>query len=360
MLVRTLSNYQSIPQSNDQLRIISWNISADYHDKRDPTPDQRYHWKNRSKYVLELINQMTADIICLQEMSPDQAVTIATVLQNQGYSARFLSQTPSDIQAGLIVDQNEVKSWCGKSNFGLTTKASLALAGKFIGTALIGIFTKGEFKETGRFWLNENCDDIPCNMDRSLTDKGFGNMNTYRAVLWAKINIGNRIVYVFNSHYPLSGTTTTRMHCAKLERYQINAIAGSNFWISTGDRNFVPDTIDPQIAYDALVAGCYDIRDCCNHYGPDITWLGFSYDKLINNIANDNFTGDYVIDVMISNQKAIRSFHHHTAYNPITRRLIDLADGVDDKMGIERYFASDHAMIGADFDITVPVNCNDK
>ena len=52
-----------------------------------------------------------------------------------------------------------------------------------------------------------------------MTDKRFGNMNTYRGVMWLKlINKDNRPVFVFNSHYPLSGTRETRIGCSKTER----------------------------------------------------------------------------------------------------------------------------------------------
>jgi hypothetical protein len=120
-----------------------------------------------------------------------------------------------------------------------------------------------KFVEANRFWLNEEPETVPQNTDRGTTDKGFGNMNTYRARLWTKIEEFNESesqqnLFVFNSHYPLSGDNKTRFECANLEMKKIKEITKGGNWVSTGDRNIIPTKNDdefnnPEIVYNELV-----------------------------------------------------------------------------------------------------------
>lgn len=91
-----------------------------------------------------------------------------------------------------------------------------------MGTPLVGIFFSKIYKliDKGRFWLNEEPDSIPQNIDRGETDKGFGNINTYKAVLWVKIQTDNsKELFIFNSHYPFSGNNKTRRDHKRLVTY---------------------------------------------------------------------------------------------------------------------------------------------
>ena len=179
-MYKDIQNFEDIPSKDISgsylLRVVSYNIGVDFFDSKDKTPDQRHHWEVRKPYVIETLKVTTPDIMCLQELSPEQAFELTKTFK-RSFSSIFLSQTPSDIPAGDIVKAGEVSKWIGKR----------------IGTPLIGIFfKKGKFKikkddkgddEIGRFWLNENPEEVPTETDRGDTDKGFGNINTFRATL---------------------------------------------------------------------------------------------------------------------------------------------------------------------------------
>ena len=259
-------------------RILSYNITADFFDSNDKTLDKRHSWFVRRKYVIQLLRQHKADVICLQELSPIQAYQLAVEFVEE-YESVFLSQTPSEIEpTGAIVRNQEVKSWINK----------------ICGTPLIGIFYKTKMyslAKMDRFWLNESPNEIPTKRDRGKTDKGFGNMNTYRAVLWIKLESllwnKEKAFYIFNSHYPLDGDTQVRFLCAQLERKMINQITqGKDPWISTGDRNLVSRATDnflyhPATVYQELTQQAYELRFPRHqeHYGLETTWLGFTYDS---------------------------------------------------------------------------------
>jgi tetratricopeptide (TPR) repeat protein/endonuclease/exonuclease/phosphatase family metal-dependent hydrolase len=341
-LSRDIANFQDIPYKEDgTLRVISYNITADYYDSNDQTEDKHHHWSYRAPFVKMLLKTLDADIICLQELSPSQALELHQYFSTgRGYSSIFLSQTPSDVEVGTIVQGEAVKEWCGK----------------FMGTPLVGIFLSKLYKliDKGRFWLNETPDTIPENFDRGTTDKGFNNVNTYKAVLWAKVQMDDsKILFVFNSHYPFSGDSKTRLECAKLEMAKVKEITRGDNWVSAGDRNFVSTVQDneqynPQTAYEELVKEGRDVRDAKAHYGISTSWLGFSYDKCKNEIKSGDFTNDCVLDVMVSSLYSKFSFCHHGAFNPVTRELVPLSGGLNEEQNEGRYFSSDHALVGAD------------
>jgi endonuclease/exonuclease/phosphatase family metal-dependent hydrolase len=183
-------------------------------------------------------------------------------------------------------------------------------------------------------------------------------MNTYRAVLWAKVQLeGNKPLYIFNSHYPLSGNNETRFKCAELEMNKIREIAEGGAWVSVGDKNIIPTKDDneqynPQTVYDELTKhGKNRIQDGDNHHGPSATWIGYTYDPYKNPINEDSgeFTDSSKLDVIVSNLDAICSFHQPGAFDPDEFRLIPLTDALTEEHNKQRYFASDHALIGADF-----------
>lgn len=327
-LKRSNTNFTALPKSNS-FRTVSYNITVDFFDKES---DPKSNWPNRRPHVISMLKNINPDVLCLQELSPEQCVQIYDSLKAD-YNCVFLSQTPSDVETGLIVCNDDVKQWVGK----------------FMGTMIIGIFYKIDYKlfATNRFWLNENPHQVPINRDRSATDKGFGNMNTYRAVLWVHLIIGNTDVFVFNSHYPLSGNNKTRLECAKLESEMIKKIAGSSVWFSTGDKNLIPrrdpNDVDEEDVYHALVNNSFDARDSNNHYGLSTTWLGFDYDMFKNPIGDDgDMVNPEVLDILFSNLKSVRSFHH-PGYFDETGLL-----GLDTKI-TTRMFASDHCLIGGDY-----------
>jgi len=316
-----------------EFTVASWNITADFFDKKEEEY-QIHNWNNRQPSVLKTLKNLNNDIIGLQELSPNQAVIISEIKE---YQSLFLSQTPSDIEPGLIVDGLGVKDWINKN----------------IGTPLIGLLFKPDIYDIiqqGRFWLKEDPDSLPIYKDRSLTDKGFGNMNTYRAVLWIKLKHKStkKILFVFNSHYPLSGGPSTRLKCAEIERQKINEIAKDDLWISMGDRNIIFELgVLTKIGdLDAMKPLLYNAFDAVNsnHKGPMTTWAGFKYDKCTNIITNGEFEYPVRLDIIISNIQAISSHHIITQFDENEIILNPL------KLEEKRQFASDHLIVVAFFE----------
>jgi len=291
-------------------------------------------------------------ILALQELSPDQAYEFA---QLEGYEPMFLSSTPSEVEAGAIAGRDDIHEWRGKN----------------VGTALTGFIFRPDvltLLRCGRFWLNENPDALPAYTDRGETDKGFGNMNTYRAVLYACLKHvqSGREVYVFNSHYPLKLTpdgSQMRFKCAEAEANKIREIiggeprdcVGDKLCVSMGDRNPIPQgvmlPVDASHVEDAasmkpLSDAMHDVRKV-HQYGPATTFPGFTYDRAQNPFNEDltDFVSSEALDMMFANQLPERSGNVVTEFCPesgcITFNPTRFNPG--------RYLASDHAMQEADF-----------
>jgi endonuclease/exonuclease/phosphatase family metal-dependent hydrolase len=319
----------------DNVSFSSFNITADFFDKKEI--DYKNHtWANRRKAVFETIKQKSPDVLALQELSPDQAFELTDIA---GYKSFFLSQTPSQVEVGLIVEGKTVKEWIGKN----------------VGTPLIGIFykeNKFEFIDKGRFWLKEEPDVLPVYTDRSETDKGFGNMNTYRATLWVHLKHlnSNKSVFAFNSHYPLSGGPQTRLKCAEMERKKINEIAQNNFWISMGDRNIIFELgtlaeVGDIGALKPLLENAYNAVSN-NHYGPRATWAGFNYEpKCKNPIHEGSLKCPTAMDIIVSNHPSKRSEHVVTQFNAENEE-IEFNPKV---LKEDRNIASDHLMVIVDY-----------
>ncbi len=346
VLRKPITNLENIPGKDlGQVRLVSYNITVDFFDKKDTTEDKHHHWKYREPFVKKLLADLYPDVMCLQEVSPDQAIELDAYFGNKGYKSAFLSQTPSELETGEIVYGSDVVNWNGK----------------FVGTFPLGILVSEDWKftETGRFWLNEDPDSIPQNTDRGTTDKGFGNANTYRAVLWTQIEKEDEYqnsLFVFNSHYPLSGGNKARWGCANIEMKKIKEIVKDVNWVSTGDRNIVitnddDELYNPETVYKEFVKDSKDVRDSKKHYGVSTTWLGFSYDEYINkiNAKTGDFEEDSVLDLMFSNLSSERSFAHHGAIDPELHELSDLSEPLTEQQIEGRYFSSDHVLIGGDF-----------
>lgn len=345
-LNRPITKFEDIPKKGKyDTRIISYNILSHFWDDKDQTSDQRHIWENRKEIIYNSLTILLPDIMCIQELSSLQASELYKYF-SKSFDALFLSQTPSEIPTGYIAKNNEIDDWVDK----------------FIGTPIVGtlINKNYEISDQGRFWLNENPDQVPMNKDRGETDKGFGNMNTYRAILWCKVTFEGKELFIFNSHYPLSGGNITRKKCAILERKKIEEIAQDSNWVSCGDKNIIPTKDDdedhnPHSVYQLLVKGAYDIRDHepANHYGRSLTWLGFSYDNFIDGIDPEDLSKINPLDIMFSNSKAKISFSDPLGYKPGSKYPLALSEynaEMIEFLDKERYFASDHSLIGADFE----------
>lgn len=323
---------QSIAMQQEEIvAFSSFNITAHYFDKKEPEFNNTT-WVSRREAVFATIKQKNPDVLALQELSPDQAFELTEIL---GYSSFFLCQTPSEVEAGLIAEGKDVKEWIGKN----------------VGTTLVGVLYKSdkfEIVNKGRFWLKEKPDVLPIHTDRSETDKGFGNLNTYRATLWLHLKHmnSNKPVFVFNSHYPISGGPSARLKCAEMERKKINEIAQNNFWISMGDRNIILELgkLDETGDIDALkplLENAYN-GVSNNHYGPRATWAGFNYDPICKNpIHEGQFKFPTALDIVVSNYPSVRSEHVITQFDT-ENGSIELNPKI---LKEERNIASDHLMV---------------
>jgi hypothetical protein len=197
-------------------------------------------------------------------------------------------------------------------------------------------------KQYGLCWLKPDHNVIPSpdQLDRGTSDKGFGNFNTFRATFWIELEINNRKIYVFNSHYPLSGDSKTRIACALKEREIIKQIAKDNLWFNCGDKNLLPnlptDTNEhnAKTILDTLIGNDYLFRnEDIAHEGINTSWLGFNYDKfLCKDVGNDTT----LLDAIISNIKAIKSIILPNANSEILDN---------------HCYPSDHAIIAAHYNI---------
>ena len=101
-----------------------------------------------------------------------------------------------------------------------------------------------------------------------------------------------------------------------------------------------------------MCKGAHDIRDheVLKHYGTATTFLGFSYDTHKHNLNED--TKPSVLDVIVSTLNPTISFSHPGGFLP-GRGLISLSDydgEVTEILDSGRYFASDHTLLGGDFE----------
>jgi len=327
----------------ERLRAASWNVAVDFFDGKDKTEDQRHTWPVRRNAVFRTLEQVDPDVVGLQELSPGQAVEFG---QLEPYKSLFLSSTPSEVPTGAIVGREEVGEWIGK----------------FVGTALTGLLWRPdrlELQDCGRFWLNERPDELPTLTDRGETDKGFGNMNTYRAVLYATLKhlATGREVCVFNSHYPLKfGEDGSRMRrrCAQAEIEKIADVIGGDpatsekLCISMGDRNTVPVVKGGETdvaSMDPLLAVLRNCRDARRVFGPASTFAGFSFDTFVNPIEDGQFTDPGVVDLMAANRQAEQAAHVYSQFDPSTGE-VTLNPAV---VHPGRYGASDHMAVVADY-----------
>jgi endonuclease/exonuclease/phosphatase family metal-dependent hydrolase len=359
-----------VVSANKIVRVASYNITEECFDKKDQTSDHRHHAVNRAPYLKALLSKVNPDVLCLQEVSIGQACELQRHLSST-HNAYFLSQTPDigDVApAGEIALNGEIDKWQTKLR-----EAQVTTPGVYPKHQLLGIFTrKSSYDITkiqaGKFWLKEHPDEVPTISGDSKLDKGFGNMESYRAVFWLKIqdSATGKPFYVFNSHYPFKGDNATRLKCAEFEISKIEELtqAESAPWISVGDRNLVSSTkdtdeINPSAVYRALTKdGAYkDIRDghsTDNHFGASVTFTGFSYDGFQDKVTPKEFKRQSTLDVGIINQgfKSLMSFIHPGGYDPEMGGLVPISSYEDPavraKMEDGRYFASDHGLLGCD------------
>lgn len=329
------------------LVLASYNITASFHSDpkhlKDPKQQFPQHWWwNRRKYFKEAINKVSANVIGLQELSPEQALYFMETFSNHKFYIFTQTGSIDGVKAGQIY----------------TTPKEIRenLIGKDIGTTLLGIMFDPRTLEPsthnpGMFWYNSDPFKIPTSIDRTETDKGFGNMNTNRAVGYVEFTHiqSGRNFYFFVSHAPISGGTQTRKLCFELELKMIKEITNGIDWFSAGDRNMFPGAGYDEM-YNALVGnGAHDWMNVTNHIGPKCTWIGYSYEPMQfqNQIQNNGtFTMPDRLDVGISSLKSVWSAHFPCIIRNDEVSLYCKLNWNDDAT---RNYLSDHMMLVACF-----------
>lgn len=325
------------------LKVAGWNITAtfftqaDSKNPKDPKHQMRQHfWENRKECLQQAVFQVRPDVIGLQEIAPDQAMDLFDMFPTYGLFF-FTSAKTNEIDAGKIyTTSDEIKE---------------KLLGKFIGTALTAIMydkknvqpcLHDETKEfiRGMFWYNPDPWTPPTVTDRAETDKGFGNMNTPRAVGFVKFqHLQSKKPFLFaTSHAPISGGWKTRAQCFKLEVDILNKLSKEHScpFFSVGDRNLFPEE-GAQETYEALVPPKTGVCDWVSpeftrHEGFESTWLGFMYEKeeFRPKISTDGKLGAKGrLDIGISNIQSKSSAHYHCIMRK--DKLNEKEDGISEE-----------------------------
>lgn len=182
---------------------MSFNIRREGKEK-----DAIFLWQDRKKNVLSVINNQHADIIGLQESSPNQ---IHDIMKNLGDTYGWYGTGRK--QQGLI------KFFCSSDEY----------------TPII--YNKNRFSliDGDTFWLNPT-------MKKYTT--GWGALLN-RICTWValKEHINGRIIYIFNTHLD-NYTHKARIGGLKLILQQMKLIAGNNPAILMGDLNTPTDIHD--------------------------------------------------------------------------------------------------------------------
>lgn len=72
---------KALQSSSDAIRVVTYNILFDVLDAN--LKDQKYSWKNRLPKVIESIENMDPDILCVQELYPTQLEDLKQVLEDR-------------------------------------------------------------------------------------------------------------------------------------------------------------------------------------------------------------------------------------------------------------------------------------
>lgn len=321
--------------------IASFNTCAEFFtDNKLDLP--QHHLSFREAPFENFFTQFSHNVWTFQELTPKSALMISNMLKKIGYDLWILSQTPSDIECGLMTNDTKLfQQWINSKIY--------------IRTPFVGIaFKKNTFKllNNCRFWLNDNPNKVPT--DKTVEDKGYGNSRTYRATFGMQLlHIEtNRKVFVFTSHYPLSGDSTSRLGCAKQQRKKMAKIAKECPYIWTGDFNLIelPEkSLSRDDVYSALTKDAVDVRDCENHYGHNTTWIGYCYDNFKNPIVDGKFKFPRTLDLIVSSGeiKPVKSYHLAPEFNQETKEIIQVTGKMQDAKN--RNFISNHCVVGGQY-----------
>jgi hypothetical protein len=150
--------------SNKEITVTSYNVNVNQHI------DESSDWYLRREHVIGHLIKKSSDVVCLQELSPEQAFEIFTELKKHDSNYMMISLLPNfnssletGFNSGKIAINDKVIDWIGDTE-------------KY----LMSIIVKGFIFDYGQFHINFDCQ-----------------------VLYCAVFIGNKSIYVFNHpRYP--------------------------------------------------------------------------------------------------------------------------------------------------------------
>jgi hypothetical protein len=305
--------------------VASWNIQATYFDLLDKTSNKLHSWERRKGPVLEAIQRVDADFWGLQELCPQQALDLQVLDQ---YGSFFLPLQADLLEDPVVLNRDNLQE--------LTQRDDLLLNGI--------LYKKSTWKlaSSGGFLLlhdNREVQDIFGESKNRLAT-----MVEFRGVAYGGFihTDTKRKVFIFSSHYPVGNSESLQIQCATTERENIDRLAGSEFWISMGDRN----NFGTQAATVNMNSLAPLMKDAFNawSWGPlETTYVGFGGTMWDNPLVNGYFQNKLVIDTIISNHPSVSAEHILPEFNWRSGKVTFNPE----QFGESRSFASDHALVKA-------------
>lgn len=226
------ANTLSYPMNKtpEALRVLSYNIRVDSKVDRE----KGHSWDKRKYMIKRIIDYYNPDIIGLQEVSNSYLPDIKRLFPNYHLIAHGINKTEQD--AILLVN----------------TRRCI-------------------IKQSSYFWLAED----PYDADSSTWDARVRRIVVYADIIDRKTQ---KQCFVFCTHFDSKGTQA-KLKSARLLAHEQKLIAKNNPVILLGDFNLFPKAQAQTIYKRLMNNGLQDVRDLSDHhYGPDGSWIGWSYD----------------------------------------------------------------------------------
>lgn len=195
-----------IPNFENKFNLLQYNVDQAVREEKF----ENTKWKNRSPLVRKLIDEVSADIVCLQEMRklPDNPSIEKFLADFDNYRSVVFFRNPSEMAFGQAILYNQKKFF------------------------LVNSFQK---------WLSDNQNEVSDTFAQK-SDAAWG--STVVCAKFLPIHNGKVIknakpLWVFNTHFALDEIVKTKS-CYKLLEI-VKEIANSDPYIVCGDFNFFPD-----------------------------------------------------------------------------------------------------------------------
>lgn len=248
-------------QSNNSIRIFSYNIRVDHEQDRET----ENKWEHRAEKAIFVTNKYHGDIIALQEPNVEQV--------------------------------EDMKKPCGENFTWIYGKASDRAYEDFESfkseqhreTQAIG-FNHNRFTllDSGRFWLAEDPSKEPTipAWDGSI----FSRVTVY--VILEEKESGKKFG-IFTAHFDHVGLQA-RINSAKLIVQQAIKLSRGTPFIICGDMNTFQSNGGPLVyeAFENQADLITDVRNATDHqYGPISTWVGWEYNAFNEKIEEQKYPG---------------------------------------------------------------------